>query len=100
MGAFMAFHLIHAYPGCPLPKNELLHIYYNGLTDDSRTYLDSFANCVFRKRTHVEAEELMAKISKNYDDLTSTELITPEPTTPEPIVPKPTPTPTPKKRGM
>ena len=36
--------LIHAHPGCPLPKNELLDIYYNGLTDDSRKYLDSFAD--------------------------------------------------------
>ena len=92
--------LIHAHPGCPLPKNELLDIYYNGLTDDSRTYLDSFADCVFRKRTPTDAEELMAKISKNYDDWTSTELNTPEPTTPEPIVPEPVPTPTPKKRGV
>ena len=41
--------LIHAHPGCPLPKNELLDIYYNGLIDDSRIYLDSFADCVFRK---------------------------------------------------
>src|SRR3954470_19561854 len=60
--------LIHAYHGYPLPKNELLDIYYNGLTDDSRTYLDSFVDCVFRKRTPTYAEELMAKISKNYDD--------------------------------
>ena len=92
--------LIHAHPGCPLPKNELLDIYYNGLTDDSRTYLDSFADCVFRKRTPTDAEELMNKISKNYDDWTSTELYTPEPITPEPIVPEPVPTPTPKKRGL
>ena len=90
--------LIHAHPGCPLPKNELLDIYYNGLTDDSRTYLDSFVDCVFRKRTPAEAEELMAKISKNNDDCTSTELNTPEPITPEPVVPKPVPIPTPKKR--
>jgi transcription termination factor NusB len=53
--------LIHAYPGCPLPKNELLDIYYN---------VDSFANCVFGKITPTNAEELMAKISKNYDDWT------------------------------
>src|SRR3954464_12226164 len=37
----------------------------------------------------------MAKISKNYDDWTTS-----EPTTPEPTVPEPTPTPTPKKRGV
>ena len=42
----------------------------------------------------------MAKISKNYDDWTSTELNTPEPITPEPDVPEPVPTPTPKKRGV
>src|SRR3954463_1520546 len=92
--------LIHSHPGCPLPKNELLDIYYNGLTDDSRTYLDSFADCVFRKRTPTDAEELMAKISKNYDDWTSTELNTPETIVPERVTPELVPTPTPKKRGV
>jgi hypothetical protein len=77
--------LIRALPGEPLPKNELLDILYNGLTDESKTYLDSCAGCVFRKRTPTEAEELMAKISRNYDDSTTAE---------------PTPAPTPKKRGM
>jgi hypothetical protein len=47
--------------------------------------LDNCAGCVFRKRTPAEAEELMAKISRNYDDWTMAE---------------PTPAPTPKKRGM
>jgi hypothetical protein len=47
--------------------------------------LDSCAGCVFGKRTHVEAKELMAKISRNYYDWTMAE---------------PTPAPTPKKRGM
>src|SRR4051812_41271461 len=37
----------------------------------------------------------MDKISKNYDDCTSTKL-----NTPEPVVPELVPTPTPKKRGM
>jgi hypothetical protein len=60
--------LIRALPGEPLPKNELLDIFYNGLTVESKTYLDSCAGCVFRKRTPAEAEELMAKISRNYDD--------------------------------
>src|SRR3954469_14620781 len=83
-----------------ITKNELLDIYYNGLTDDSRTYLDSFADCVFRKRTPTYAEELMAKISKNYDDWTSTELNTPEPITPEPVVPELVPTPTTNNRGV
>jgi hypothetical protein len=60
--------LITAWPGNPLAKNELPDILYNGLTIESRTYLDSCAGCVFRKRTPTEVEELMAKISKNYDD--------------------------------
>ena len=37
------YALLHAQAGCPLPKNELLDIYYNGLTEESRTYLDSCA---------------------------------------------------------
>jgi hypothetical protein len=77
--------LIRALPGEPLPKNELLDIIYNGLTIESKTYLDSCASCVFTKRTPAEAEELIAKISWNYDDWNMFE---------------PTPAPTPKKRGM
>src|SRR4051812_2956453 len=42
----------------------------------------------------------MAKIKKNYDGWTSTELNTPEPITPEPVVPEPVPAPTTKKRGV
>jgi hypothetical protein len=80
---------IRALPKEPLPKNELLDIFYNGLTDKSKTYLDSCAGCVFRKRTPAEAEDLMAKISQNHDDWTLV-----EPT------PAPTPEPTLKKRGM
>jgi hypothetical protein len=78
--------LIRALPGESLPKNELLDIFYNGLTIESKTYLNSCVGCVFRrKKTPAEAEELMAKISRNYDDWTMAE---------------PTPAPTPKKRGM
>jgi hypothetical protein len=77
--------LIRALPREPLPKNKLLHIFYNRLTIESRTYLDSCAGCVFRKRTPAEAKELMAKISRNYDDWTMSE---------------PTLAPTPKNRGM
>jgi hypothetical protein len=80
-------------PKEPLPKNELLDIFYNGLTDESKTYLDSYAGCVFRERTPAEAEELMVKISRNHDDWTMAES-TPTPT------PAPVPEPTPKKRGM
>ena len=52
--------LLRAQPGHDIPKNVLLDIFYNGLTVESRTYLDSCAGCVFRKRTVDEAEELMA----------------------------------------
>jgi hypothetical protein len=55
--------LIRALPKEPLPKNKLLDIFYNGLTDESKTYLDSCTGCVFRERTPAEAEELMVKIS-------------------------------------
>jgi hypothetical protein len=62
------YSLIRVLPGEPLPQNELLDIFYNGLTIESKTYLDSCAGGVFRKRTPTEAEELMAKISRHYDD--------------------------------
>jgi hypothetical protein len=55
--------LIRALPGEPWPKNGLLDIFYNGLTIESKIYLDSCAVCVFRKRTPAEDGELMAKIS-------------------------------------
>ena len=32
-------------------KNEILDIFYNGLTNASRDFLDSCAGCVFRERT-------------------------------------------------
>ena len=76
--------LLRARPGHDIPKNELL-IFYNGLTDESRIYLDRCAGCVFRKRTVAEAEELMAKIAKNYDEWSG---------------PEPPPLPTPKKTGV
>jgi hypothetical protein len=85
--------LIRALAKEPLPKNELLDIFYNGLTDESKTYLDSCAGCVFRERTPAEAKELMAKISRNHDDWT---LVEPIPAPP----PAPSIEPTPKKRGM
>jgi hypothetical protein len=85
--------LIRALPKEPLSKNELLDIFYNGLTDESKTNLDSCAGCVFRERTPAEAEELMVKISRNHDDWTLVER-TPAPT------PAPAPEPTLKKRRM
>ena len=39
--------LLNALPDHPLKKNEILDIFYNGLTDASRDYLDSCAGCVF-----------------------------------------------------
>ena len=53
--------LFRARPGHDIPKNELTDTFYNGLTIESRTYLDSCAGCVFKKRTVAEAEELMAR---------------------------------------
>jgi hypothetical protein len=77
--------LLNALPDHPLKKNEILDIFYNGLTDASRDYLDSCAGCVFRERTIEQAEELLNNILKNYDDWT---------------LPEPPPEPTPKKRGI
>ena len=66
-------------------KNEILDIFYNGLTDASRDFLDSCASCVFRERTVGQDEELLNSILKNYDDWN---------------IPEPPPKPTPKKRGI
>ncbi|KAK1686695.1 hypothetical protein QYE76_047543 [Lolium multiflorum] len=77
--------LIRARPDHDLEKHDLLDIFYSGLTIESRAYLDSCAGCVFRKRTPDDAEELLAKISRNHDDWTT---------------PEPTPTPILKKRGL
>ena len=49
--------ILRGQPNHDLEKNDLLDIFYSGLTAESRTYLDSFASCVFRKRTPEEAEE-------------------------------------------
>src|SRR3954464_15159322 len=75
--------LIRARPGHEVPKNELIDIFYAGLTDESRSYLDSCAGCVFRKRTPEDAEDLMGRIAKNHEDWS----------VPEPPPPR-------KKRGM
>ena len=40
-------------------KNEILDIFYNGLTDASRDHLDSCVGCVFRERTVDDAEILL-----------------------------------------
>ena len=41
--------LLNALPDHTLKKNEILDIFYNGLTDASRDFLDSCAGCVFRE---------------------------------------------------
>ena len=77
--------LLNALPDQSIKKNEILDIFYSGLTDASRDHLDSCAGCVFRERTIGQAEELLNNILKNYVDWT---------------LPEPTPKPTPKKRGI
>ena len=81
--------LLNALPDHPLKKNEILDIFYNGLTDASRDYLDSCAGSVFRERTPDEAEILLNNMLTNENNWTL----------PEPI-PEPIPKPTPKKRGV
>ena len=43
--------MLTARPGLEIPKNELLDIFYAGLTNESRSYLDSCPSCVSRERT-------------------------------------------------
>ena len=85
--------LLNALPDHPLKKNEILDIFYNGLTDASRDYLDSCVGSVFRERTSDEAEILLNNMLTNENNWTL-----PEPA-PEPIL-EPIPKPTPKKRGV
>ena len=72
-------------PDHPLKKNEILDIFYNGLTNASRDHLDSCAGCVFRERTVEQAELRLNNILSNDNDWR---------------LPEPTPKPTPKKRGV
>jgi len=81
--------LLNAFSDHPLKKNEILDIFYNGLTDASRDYLDSCAGSVFRERTPDEVEILLNNMLTNENNWTP----------PEPI-PEPIPKPTPKKRGI
>ena len=83
-------------PNHPLKKNEILDIFYNGLTDASKDHLDSCAGCVFRERTIDEDELLLNNMLTNENNWTLPEPI-PEPIEP---TPKPIPKPTPKKRGV
>ena len=77
--------LLNALPDHPLKKNEILDIFYNGLTDASRDNLDICAGCVLKERTAELAELLLNNILSNDNDWT---------------LPEPTPKPTPKKRGI
>jgi hypothetical protein len=77
--------LLNALLDHPLKKNEILDIFYNGLTDASRDYIDSCVGCVFRERTVPQAQELLDNILRNANDWT---------------LPEPPPKPTPKKRGI
>ena len=72
-------------PDHPLKKNEILDIFYNGLTDASKDHLDSCAGCVFKERTVDQAELLLNNMLANENNCT---------------LPDPTPKPTPKKRGI
>ena len=81
--------MLNDLPDHPLKKNEILNIFYNGLTDASKDHLDSYAGCVFRERTVGQAELLLHNMLTNENNWTL----------PDPI-PEPTPKPTPKKRGI
>jgi hypothetical protein len=61
---------------CPvhgLKDNELLDTFYNGLTEISRSYIDSIAGNIFRNITIKEAKELLDMMAKNYDNWTLNE---------------------------
>ncbi|KAI4996751.1 hypothetical protein ZWY2020_052093 [Hordeum vulgare] len=77
--------LLNALPDHPLEKNEILDIFYNGLTDASRDHLDSCVGCVLRERTVEQAEILLNNILSNDNAWT---------------IPEPPLKPTPKKRGI
>src|SRR4051812_18602159 len=85
--------LLNALPDHPLKKNEILDIFYNGLTDASRDYLDSCASSLFRERTLDGAEILLNNMLTNENNWAP-----PEPAH-APIT-VPIPKPTPKKRGV
>src|SRR3954465_14638729 len=85
--------LLNALPDHPLKKPEILDIFYNGLTDASRDYLDSCAGSFFTERTPDEAEILLNNMLTNENNWAP-----PEPA-PAPIT-EPIPKPTPEKRGV
>ena len=62
--------LLNVLPDHPLKKNEILDIFYNGLTDSSRDHLDSCASCDFKERTDDQAELLLNNMLSNENDWT------------------------------
>jgi hypothetical protein len=58
------------YPIHGLKDNELLDTFYNGLTNASRSYVDSIAGNISRNGTIKEAKELLDKMAENYDNWT------------------------------
>ena len=93
--------LLNALPDHPLKKPEIFDIFYNGLTDASRDFLDSCAGSLFRERTPDDTEILLNNMLANENNWAPPELppeLPPEPA-PEPIT-EPIPKPTPKKRGV
>ena len=77
--------LLNALSDDPLKKNEILDIFYNGLTDASRDHQDSCVGCVFRERTVEQSDLLLNNILSNDNDWT---------------LPEPIPKQTPKKIGI
>ena len=88
--------LLNALPDHPLKKNEILDIFYNGLTDASKDHLDSCAGCVFRERIVDQAELQLNNMLTHENNWTLPEPI-PE-AIPEPIKPTPEPIPKPLRR--
>ena len=84
-------------PDHPLKKPEILDVFYNGLTDASRDYLDSCAGSLLRERTPDEAEILLNNMLTNENNWAPPEP-PPEPA-PAPIT-ESIPKPTLKKRGV
>src|SRR4051812_300714 len=89
--------LLNALPDHPIKKPEILAIFYNGLTDVSRDYLDSCAGSLFRERTPDEAEILLNNMLTNENNWAPPEPA-PEPA-PAPIN-DPIPKQLPKNRGV
>ena len=77
--------LLNALLDHPLERNNILDVFYNGLTDASRDHLDSCASCVLRDRTVDQAGLLLNNMLANENNWT---------------LPEPAPKPTLKKRGV